>query len=591
MKLVAREEISYTIDQALKDQRKGVGPSTEVLVKIAESTGLRSNQEILIEGVVLSNMKENAELTDNNTEAEYLEGLISLVTRMHDYLTDIKHAQLRCPVRVPSDFRCSLSLELMTDPVIVASGQTYERVFIQKWIDMGLIFCPKTRQALSHTTLTPNFIVRAFIASWCETHNVYPPDPLELIQSSQPFPLLVQSGSGDDSGGYDSSPIKNAENGHEESLDADELRQVFSRSASAPGIVSEVVSKTKRSTNAADTSLSLTRSNTPWQFPAERHWRHPGIIPATTRETGSSSSIETEVKKLIEDLKSSSLDTQREATAQIRILSRNSTDNRIVIARGGAIPSLVSLLYSMDERIQADAVTCLLNLSINDNNKSLIADSGAIEPLVHVLKTGYLEEAKANAAATLFSLSVIEEYKTEIGNAGAIEPLVDLLGNGSLSGKKDAATALFNLSIHHENKAKVIEAGAVRYLVELMDPSFGMVERAVVVLANLATVREGKIAIGEEGGIRVLVEVVELGSARGKENATAALLQLCTHSPKFCNNVIREGVIPPLVALTKSGTARGKEKVTCESFLFPLPCLIKSHLTTLVLICFRHRVF
>ncbi|CAE6262318.1 unnamed protein product [Arabidopsis arenosa] len=555
VKLVARDDISYTIDQALKDQKNGVGPTSEVLVKIAESTGLRSNQDILIEGVVLTNMKEDAELTDNDTEAEYLDGLISLTTRMHEYLSDIKQAQLRCPVRVPSDFRCSLSLELMTDPVIVASGQTYERVFIQKWIDMGLMVCPKTRQSLSHTTLTPNFIVRAFLASWCETNNVYPPDPLELIHSSQPFPLLLESVRASSS--ENSSPIKNGQ------ADAEELPQVFSRSASAPGIVSEVVCKTKRSTNgasAADRSVSQARSNTPWKFPEERHWRHPGIIPATIRETGSSSSIETEVKKLIEDLKSSSLDTQREATARIRILSRNSTDNRIVIARCGAIPSLVNLLYSTDERIQADAVTCLLNLSINDNNKSLIAESGAIEPLIHVLKTGYLEEAKANSAATLFSLSVIEEYKTEIGEAGAIEPLVDLLGNGSLSGKKDAATALFNLSIHHENKTKVIEAGAVRYLVELMDPAFGMVEKAVVVLANLATVREGKIAIGEEGGIPVLVEVVELGSARGKENATAALLQLCTHSPKFCNSVIREGVIPPLVALTKSGTARGKEK-------------------------------
>ncbi|EOA12989.1 hypothetical protein CARUB_v10025974mg [Capsella rubella] len=554
VKLVAREETSYTIDQVLKDQKEGVGPTLEVLLKIAKSVGLRSNQEILIESVVLSNMKETAELTDDDSKVEYLDGLVSLTTRMHNYLTDIKQAQLRCPVRVPPDFRCSLSLELMTDPVIVASGQTYERVFIQKWIDMGLLVCPITRQALSHTNLTPNFIVRAFIASWCETHNVYPPDPLELIQSSQPFPLLVELGSGDDL--LDDS--LNSERAS--SLDAEELRQVYSRSASAPGIVSEVFSKKKRRTTAADTSVALTRSNIPWKFPEERHWHHPGIVPATIREAGSSSNDDTEVKKLIEDLKNSSLDTQREAAAQIRILSRNSTDNRIVIAGCGAIPSLVSLLYSTDERIQADSVTCLLNLSINNNNKSLIAESGAIEPLIHVLKTGYLEEAKANAAATLFSLSVIEEYKTDIGNAGAIEPLVDLLGNGSLSGKKDAATALFNLSIHHENKTKVIEAGAVRYLVELMDPAFGMVEKAVVVLSNLATVREGKIAIGEEGGIPVLVEVVELGSARGKENATAALLQLCTHSPKLCNAVIREGVIPPLVALTKSGTARGKEK-------------------------------
>ncbi|ESQ31217.1 hypothetical protein EUTSA_v10003745mg [Eutrema salsugineum] len=534
VKLVGREEISYTIDLALIDQKEGVGPSSEVLVKIAESIGLRSNQEILIEGVVLANLKENAELAENDTEAEFIDGLISLMTQMHDYLSNIKQSQLLCPDPVPSDFCCPLSLELMTDPVIVASGQTYERVFIEKWIGMGLMVCPKTRQALSHTTLTPNFSVKAFIANWCESNNVNPPDPLELIQSSQPFPLLVESEDSSVSG-----------KGHTESLDAtkcEEQHQVLSRSTSAPGIVAEVVSKVQqRSTDAADTSISQEPVETVWRLPSVRHFRHPGIIPATIRETGSSSSIEAE------------------ATSRIRILSRTSTENRIVIARCGAINSLVDLLYSTDERIQTDAVTCLLNLSINDNNKSVIADSGAIGPLIHVLKTGSIE-AKENSAATLFSLSVIEENKTKIGEAGAIEPLVDLLGYGSLRGKKDAATALFNLSIHHENKTRVIEAGAVRYLVELMDPAAGMVERAVVVLANLATTKEGKIAIGEEGGIPVLVEVVELGSARGKENATAALLQLCMHSPRFCNTVIREGAIPPLVALTKSGTARAKEK-------------------------------
>ncbi|KAK8321187.1 hypothetical protein V6Z12_A12G085500 [Gossypium hirsutum] len=64
-------------------------------------------------------------------------------------------------------------------------------------------------------------------------------------------------------------------------------------------------------------------------------------------------------------------------------------------------------------------------------------------------------------------------------------------------------------------------------------------------------------AIGQEGGIPVLVEVVELGSARGKENAAAALLQLCTTSGRFCNMVLQEGAVPPLVALSQTGTPRG----------------------------------
>ncbi|CAL5366807.1 unnamed protein product [Camellia sinensis] len=56
-----------------------------------------------------------------------------------------------------------------------------------------------------------------------------------------------------------------------------------------------------------------------------------------------------------------------------------------------------------------------------------------------------------------------------------------------------------------------------------------------------------------------MVEVVELGSARGKENAAAALLKLCTHTNRFCSMVLHEAV-PPLVALSQSGTPRAKEK-------------------------------
>ncbi|CAI0461556.1 unnamed protein product [Linum tenue] len=105
-----------------------------------------------------------------------------------------------------------------------------------------------------------------------------------------------------------------------------------------------------------------------------------------------------------------------------------------------------------------------------------------------------------------------------------------------------------------------------------------MVDKAVDVLANLATIPEGRNVIGQQGGIPVLVEVVELGSTRGKENAAAALLQLCTNSNRFCNMVLQEGVVPPLVALSQSGTPRAVEKVKLFwffSFEFCLAYMLK----------------
>lgn len=683
IKHIEYDQACSVIREAIKDQAEGVGPSSADLVKIAESFSLKSNQEILIEAVALEKLKENAEQSENTSEVDYFDQLITIITRMHDRLVLIKQSEIFSPVPIPADFCCPLSLELMTDPVIVASGQTYERAFIRQWLDLGLTVCPKTRQTLGHTNLIPNYTVKALIANWCESNNVKLPDPMKSVSSNQPLPLLSHAESGKigephirgnppmspESVRHMGSPVKNLvassgvpqdtnsplhprsrsdaslstvagdgrgldigrislaaseessinfegvidsslqtstspnrselSNGagadertlnHKRTVSASSAHSGASRplgssgdangSTNITGYSSDASGEMKpeplSATNAIATQRepefpprmeTRSRSQPIWRRQTERFG--PRIISSPAVESRADlSGIETDVRKLVDALKSDSAETQREASGELRLLAKHNMDNRIVIANCGAIDLLVSLLRSPDTKIQENAVTALLNLSINDDNKVAIANADAIDPLIHVLQTGS-PEAKENSAATLFSLSVIEDNKIKIGRSGAIEPLVDLLGNGTPRGKKDAATALFNLSIFHENKARIVQAGAVKYLVELMDPAAGMVDKAVAVLANLATIHEGRTATGQEGGIPVLVEVVELGSARGKENAAAALLQLCTNSNRYCSRVLQEGAVPPLVALSQSGTPRAKEKVNlyCISYL------------------------
>ncbi|KOM25465.1 hypothetical protein LR48_Vigan102s012300 [Vigna angularis] len=85
---------------------------------------------------------------------------------------------------LPEELRCPISLQLMSDPVIIASGQTYERVCIEKWFRDGHKTCPKTQQKLSHLSLTPNYCVKGLVASWCEQNGVpipeSPPESLDF---------------------------------------------------------------------------------------------------------------------------------------------------------------------------------------------------------------------------------------------------------------------------------------------------------------------------------------------------------------------------------------------------------------------------
>ncbi|KAI7736031.1 hypothetical protein M8C21_033552 [Ambrosia artemisiifolia] len=635
IKHMGYEKSSAILSKAIRDQAEGSEPNADSRSKIADFLSLKSNQELLIEAVALEKLKENAEQTEKMGDLECIEEMIALVTHMNDCLVEAKQSQSSYPVPIPPDFCCPLSLELMTDPVIVASGQTYERSYVRKWLDLGLTVCPKTMQTLAHTNLIPNYTVKALIANWCESNNIKLPDPVKTLNLPQPRSpesvraigspgknLISSSGTTHQEGTslvhhvQSSSEDSLPENGHELTESGDQSLVTSGAQSSAGGGLNEKLTEGHQRT----VSTSSTHSNTSFsqelsheaneasatqtatayssdasgevapepqpaaattptaprrdhEFsprfetrPRNQLWRRPSdrfgpriVSSPSTENRPDLAGVETQVRKLVEELSSPSVDVIRKATGELRLLARHNMDNRIVIANCGGISLLIGLLRSTDEQVQENAVTALLNLSINDNNKSAIANADAIEPLIHVLETGS-SEAKENSAATLFSLSVIEDNKIRIGRSGAIRPLVDLLGNGTPRGKKDAATALFNLSIFHENKARIVQAGAVRYLVELMDPAAGMVDKAVAVLSNLATIPEGRAAIGQEGGIPVLVEVVELGSARGKENAAAALLQLCTNSSRFCNMVLQEGAVPPLVALSQSGTPRAKEK-------------------------------
>ncbi|CAM0885458.1 unnamed protein product [Alopecurus aequalis] len=648
---------------------------------VSSSLSLSTNLELYMEAVSLENLRARAMRSDNRQELDLAEQMIPMVNYMHERL--LRETQLLNinGVPIPADFCCPLSLELMSDPVILASGQTYERVYIKLWLDEGFTICPKTRQRLAHSNLIPNYTVKALISNWCESHDIKLPDPVKSLKLN--FPSAASSLQ--DSTALGNSPlhpsIVGRSNGVPGSPEADLYMRSLNRASpphsvanhnsdahvnrpgheastnqssdyangSAPDIArlslasseareeerhagSSSVQTSEQSMEEAshlnsdsqdhlvtsssangslpnsgqldgegdmgngmirvssdrinyssDASGEVAANGGPSSASAAAPQREnvmlprlgmrsqfvrrqasdrgfPRIISSSSMDArGDLSAIESQVRKLIDDLRSDSIEVLRSATSEIRLLAKHNMENRIVIANCGAINLLVGLLHSPDDKIQENAVTALLNLSINDNNKIAIANADAVEPLIHVLETGN-SEAKENSAATLFSLSVIEENKVRIGRSGAVKPLVDLLGNGTPRGKKDAATALFNLSILHENKGRIVQADAVRHLVDLMDPAAGMVDKAVAVLANLATIPEGRTAIGQARGIPALVEVVELGSARGKENAAAALLQLCTNSNRFCSIVLQEGAVPPLVALSQSGTPRAREK-------------------------------
>ncbi|XP_026388641.1 E3 ubiquitin-protein ligase PUB24-like [Papaver somniferum] len=70
-------------------------------------------------------------------------------------------------VDVPSYFICPISLEIMKDPVTVATGITYDRESIEQWLSSSSD-CPVTKLELPKgADLTPNHTLRRLIQAWC----------------------------------------------------------------------------------------------------------------------------------------------------------------------------------------------------------------------------------------------------------------------------------------------------------------------------------------------------------------------------------------------------------------------------------------
>nr|GMD83104.1 U-box domain-containing protein 8 [Ipomoea batatas] len=67
----------------------------------------------------------------------------------------------------PDDFRCPISLEIMSDPVILSSGHTFDRSSIQRWLDSGHRTCPITNLPISDPPcLIPNHALRSLISNY-----------------------------------------------------------------------------------------------------------------------------------------------------------------------------------------------------------------------------------------------------------------------------------------------------------------------------------------------------------------------------------------------------------------------------------------
>ncbi|TXG58950.1 hypothetical protein EZV62_016779 [Acer yangbiense] len=166
--------------------KREIVPDHSRLLEIFQSLGLRDSSSCREE---IENLEEEIQNQTDQKSKFQVVALIGIVRYAKCVLfgasqksdSKLRRKKSTAETNTPADFRCPISLDMMRDPVVVATGQTYDRQSISVWIESGHNTCPKTGQTLAHTKLIPNTALKNLIAMWCRDQKI----PFEVTSSNE----------------------------------------------------------------------------------------------------------------------------------------------------------------------------------------------------------------------------------------------------------------------------------------------------------------------------------------------------------------------------------------------------------------------
>ncbi|CAH1433500.1 unnamed protein product [Lactuca virosa] len=453
-----------------------------ILERLAKRLDLYSIGDLEIETVAVKKLVKERGPTKHVESTEQIVDLLKKFKKVAGF-DDINggnkafddSSSLRCFDRcrtmlIPHEFLCPISLEIMTDPVIIATGQTYERESIQKWLNTHRT-CPKTGEILTHLALAPNFALRNLILQWCEKNNFELPkkESFSISENQNAF--------------------------------MDELSSLIQNLSS---------SQLATQTQAVEKIRMLSKEN-----PENRILiANSGAIPP-----------------LVKLLYSRNHKVKEHSVTSLLNLSLDESNKRL-IAREGAIPAVIEVLQNGTDEARENSAATLFSLSMLNENKVMIGSLKGIPPLVKLLQNGSIR-GKKDAATALFNLSLNQSNKTRAIKAGIIEPLVRILNEKSLGMVDEALSILSLLAKQPEGVTGLGQLPVIKTLVGFVkDGTPKNKECATAVLLELGMNKSCLILAALQYDVYDdLVELSKSGTSRAQRKANALLQQIskCEH--------------------------------------------------------------
>lgn len=393
-------------------------------------------------------------------EVPLLSSLVGFLTYcrgvIFETIQDTNNSEARCSTEMitsstlltsvnPEDFRCPISLDLMTDPVTVSTGQTYDRASIQKWLKAGNTTCPKTGEKLTTTELVPNTTLNRLIQQFCADNGISLANRNRHSNSNSNSTVSISPAAAHAIQFLAWFLTRRLAFGTEEQKHkaAHEIRvlartSIFNREClievGTVPLLLELVSSSCNNNNKSTQENAISAL-----LKLSKHANG-------TKHIVNSGGITVIVSVLKNGL---SLEARQVAAATIFYLSSVKEYRKLIGENSDVIPALVELVKEGTTCGRKNAVVAIFGLLLLPKNHQRVVSAGAVPALMDILSSSDKDELVTESLAVLATLAESVDGAREILQSGALPLVTEMLKTGtSRAGKEHSVSILLSLCVN-----------------------------------------------------------------------------------------------------------------------------------------------
>lgn len=431
----------------------------------------------------------------------------------------------------PAEFCCPISTKLMRDPVIITSGQTYERENIERWFREGYDTCPRTHIKLENFAMIPNTCMRDLIFNWCKEHGFIISDILPPSKNAYSYlPEQLH--------GYSMSSLHNVS----VPLIAGKVRDFVIDHSTSSVALSEA--------SYMSDSYHVRDMEEPKDSFSQFSWSADYQECLSFRNFNQDKFL-----RFFYELSKLPLELQDRSIGDLKIILNEENEASCAMVSNGFVEAFFDFLMNEDGSysMQAQKVGFQFFRVFLSNSRTNILHMN--EEAFRLFASFIDSELKTEALLTLHELVQHLSCRQSHLMASIITPLLE---SEDAEGLELCLKIVCNLSSDSDVKPYLISLGIVSRLSPILSEGT-FAECCLEILRNLCDVEEATVLITKtDRCLGSVAEYLDTGSPKEREHAVVILLAVCSHSSEDCLLVMKEGVIPALVDLSVNGIDEAK---------------------------------